>query len=50
MFRPIPAIIRYLSESMVVVLYKIDVVIIKHYHHTDDGRNRPKHVVTIILH
>ena len=26
MFRPIPAIIRYSSESVVVVLYKIDVV------------------------
>ena len=26
MFRPIPTVIRYSSESMVVVLYRIDVV------------------------
>jgi len=62
MFRPILAIRRYSSESMMVVLYRIDVVMsrhnyinpIKHYHHTfgwipDDGRNRPKHVVAIIF-
>jgi len=46
MFRPVAAIIRFSSESMVVVLYRISVVIeissswhkhtnpIKHYHHT----------------
>ena len=86
MFRPIAAIIRFSSEYMVVVLYRIGMGMsrcwdlfmcdicyitnitdaeippswhthtnsIKHYHHTfgwkpDDGRNRPKHVVTILL-
>ena len=60
MFLPIAVIIRFSSESMVVVLYRIGMVMsrwsdpIKHYHRTfrrkpDDDRNRPKHVVTIIF-
>ena len=62
MFRPNVAIIRFTSESMVVLLYRngtdmsrwYRTIPVKQYHHTfgckpDDGHIRPKHVVYFIL-
>ena len=57
MFRPIAAIIRFSSESVVVVFYSIGMVMSfittilsdKNLTMAADGRKRPKHVVIFIL-